>query len=89
MGVEEPSRFVTCASHGVTHEVGDDVVAVELTSTTQVVLSNKSPLRLQSSRRHINVASELPQTNGTSKPNKKLLLNAFNMFTPSHLALGQ
>ena len=30
------------------------------------------------------------QTNGTSlKPKKKLLINAFDMFTPSHLAFGQ
>lgn len=28
-------------------------------------------------------------TNGDSKPKKKLLLNAFDMFTPSHLAFGQ
>lgn len=30
------------------------------------------------------------QANGTStKPKKKLLINAFDMFTPSHLAFGQ
>jgi hypothetical protein len=29
------------------------------------------------------------QTTGTSKTKKKLLLNAFDMFTPSHLAFGQ
>ncbi|KAJ4353114.1 hypothetical protein N0V95_003648 [Ascochyta clinopodiicola] len=35
------------------------------------------------------MASESVKTNDTSKPKKKLLLNAFDMFTPSHLAFGQ
>ncbi len=35
------------------------------------------------------MASVNPQTNDTVKTKKKLLLNAFDMFTPSHLAFGQ
>ena len=35
------------------------------------------------------MTSGTSQTNGSSKPKKKLLLNAFDMFTPSHLAFGQ
>jgi hypothetical protein len=35
------------------------------------------------------MAVEVQEGNGTSRPRKKLLLNAFDMFTPSHLAFGQ
>ncbi|KAH7075402.1 DszA family xenobiotic compound monooxygenase [Paraphoma chrysanthemicola] len=35
------------------------------------------------------MAGAARQENGTARPKKKLLLNAFDMFTPSHLAFGQ
>lgn len=35
------------------------------------------------------MAGKGSKPNGAAKPKKKLLLNAFDMFTPSHLAFGQ